>query len=301
MALVRRSLVLIASAIFLVGMPGCANMRNAETLKRGPSVEFSVEEISQFTERQSKVLSELQKAAGSESDWDLIIAAGMDYSDRQCEEYLHALFRLNRDRRTAVTEVGLVGTATAGLMAAAQTAASTVAATAIVFGLTSASIENLSGNLLFDLDPSSVRTLVNALHEKYRQALGRGYADRPATMRAIRQYATICVPANIEAEVNLAVKKAQPSATKADPPKGKTPTVSNADLVSTSATFEHDKASELLDAFVFPGGKLDANNQRRLENFLRANDVLDSALLFINSAARTTLRVQAVKFFGLSQ
>ena len=120
-------------------------------------------------------------------------------------------------------------------------------------------------------------------------------------MRAIRKYATICVPANIEAEVNLAVQKAQPNATKADPEKGKTPTVSNADVVRMSATFEHDKASELLDTFVFPGGNLNVDNQRRLENYLRANSVNDSVLLFINGAQHANLRVQAVKFFGLNQ
>ena len=301
MCLVRRLLALTASVALILGAGGCANIRNTGVLSKGPGVELSAEEVAQFTERQTRVLTELKKAADSETDWDLIIAAGMDYADRQCEDYLHALFRLNRDRRTAVAQVGLFGAATAGLMAAAQTAAKTVAATAVVFGLTSASIDNLSSNLLFDLDPSSVRTLVNALHEKYRQALGRGYKDRPAAMRAIRQYATICVPANIEAEVNLAVKKAQPNVTQADPEKGRTPTVSNADMVSTSVTFEHDKASELLDAFVFPGGKLNADNQRRLENFLQANGVKDSVLLFINAAQHANLRVQAVKFFGLNQ
>ena len=301
MCLVRRLLALTASVALILGAGGCATIRNTGVLSKGPGVELSAEEVAQFTERQTRVLTELKKAADSETDWDLIIAAGMDYADRQCEDYLHALFRLNRDRRTAVAQVGLFGAATAGLMAAAQTAAKTVAATAVVFGLTSASIDNLSSNLLFDLDPSSVRTLVNALHEKYRQALGRGYKDRPAAMRAIRQYATICVPANIEAEVNLAVKKAQPNVTQADPEKGRTPTVSNADMVSTSVTFEHDKASELLDAFVFPGGKLNADNQRRLENFLQANGVKDSVLLFINAAQHANLRVQAVKFFGLNQ
>lgn len=297
----HRQFISITSVALMLAAGGCANIRNTGVLAKGPGVEFAAEEVAQFTDRQTKVLVELKKAAGSDTDWDLIIAAGTDYADRQCEEYLHALFRLDRDRRTSVAQVGLFGTAVAGLMAAAQTAGKTVAGTAVLFGLTSASIENLSSNLLFDLDPSSVRTLVNSLHEKYRQVLGRGYKDRPAAMRAIRQYATICVPANIEAEVNLAVKKAQPNATKADPEKGKTPTVSNADLVSTSATFEHDKASELLDTFVYPGGNLVSNNQRRLESYLRANGVNDSVALFINGAQHANLRSQAVKFFGLNQ
>ncbi len=38
-------------------------------------------------------------------------------------------------------------------------------------------------------------------------------------MRAIRQYASICVPANIEAEVNLAVQKAHQNDTKVDSKK----------------------------------------------------------------------------------
>ncbi len=302
-----RWITLTLASLLLVVSSGCATFRNTSALSRGPGVEFAADELRAFTQRQEEVLAALKVAAGmlegapAAGNWDLIIAAGMDYADRQCEGYLHALFRLDRDRRTAVSQVGLLGTATAGLMAAAQTAAKTVAGTAVIFGLSSASIENLSSNLLFDLDPSSIRTLVKSLQEKYRSALGLGYQDRPAAMRAIRSYAAVCVPANIEAEVNLAVKKAQPNASKANPAAGRSPTVTNAELVSTAVTFEHDKASELLDAFVFPGGKLNADNQRRLENYLQANGIKDSVLLFINGANFSAQRVAAMKFLGLSQ
>lgn len=97
-----------------------------------------------------------------------MINAGMDYADHRCEAYLHALFRLNRDKNTAVSQIGLVGAATAGVLAAVAATAKEVAVTAILFGLAGSSVENNSSNLLFDLEPSSVRTLVRGLQVEYR-------------------------------------------------------------------------------------------------------------------------------------
>ena len=111
----QRLVLLTTSVALMLAAGGCANIRNTGVLGKGPGVEFAAEEVAQFTDRQTQVLAELKKAAGSDNDWDLIIAAGTDYADRQCEEYLHALFRLDRDRRTSVAQVGLFGTAVAGV------------------------------------------------------------------------------------------------------------------------------------------------------------------------------------------
>jgi len=78
----------------------------------------------------------------AEGDWDKVIEAGMDYADLRCDEYIHALFRLNRDRKTSTAQLGLLGAASAGLMAAAEASARNVAAVAIAFGLASATVDN---------------------------------------------------------------------------------------------------------------------------------------------------------------
>lgn len=74
--------------------------------------------------------------------------AGTDYADQRCEAYLHALFRLNRDKNTAVSQIGQVGAATAGVLAAVAATAKEVAITDILFGLAGSSVESYSSNLL---------------------------------------------------------------------------------------------------------------------------------------------------------
>ena len=132
-----------------------------------------------------------------------------------------------------------------------------MAITAIAFGLASSTVDNLSSNLLYDLDPSSVRTMVKTLQARYRQAKPNGYLSRAAALNVIRGYAMLCVPANIEAEVNLAVKSAAPVAADGDGRTGKPPVVSNAESIVSEFTVRSDDNTTVLRNFVFPGGKLD--------------------------------------------
>lgn len=188
-------------------------------LKGGPGIGIEVDpdNVKDYQVKQTDVLNQLYVVAGlkaepsSKDDWYKVIQEGMDYSDKQCEEYLHALFRLNRDARTAISQLGLLGGATAGVRAAGA-AAKEVAITAIAFGLAASSIDTLSSNLLYELEPSSLRTLVRGLQEAFRKNLKPEYDSRPAAVTVLRRY-----PTNIESEVNLAIKKSQPNVTEGQP------------------------------------------------------------------------------------
>ena len=52
-----------------------------------------------------------------------MILAGLNYADQRCETFMHALFRLYRDKNTAVAQIGLAGAASAGILAAANASA----------------------------------------------------------------------------------------------------------------------------------------------------------------------------------
>ncbi len=224
------------AVVFLAALlSGCVGLRPDPMLRTGPGFDFNSEEVKTFRENQDKVLAELYVSAGlaknaqpsGADDWAKVIRAGMDYADQRCEAYMNALFRLNRDKNTAVSQLGLLGTATAGILAAASAAAKEVAATAILFGLGASTIENYSSNLLYEMEPSSVRSLVRGLQLGYRENLPASYSTRPAAVSVIRSYATLCTPANIEAEVNLAVKKSRPDASRGDGSSGQPPVVSH--------------------------------------------------------------------------
>jgi hypothetical protein len=226
----------------------------------------------------------------------------MDYADSRCENYLHALYRLDRDRKTAVAQTTLLGGATAGVLAAVGAAAKEVAIVAILFGLAGSTIDNLASNLLYQLEPSSVRTLVNAQQLQYRERLGTGYLDRPAAMNVLRRYALLCVPANIESEVNLAVKKTQPEVKAGDPSKGIAPVVTNSTIATSTTAFGADENSARLDAFVNPGGKMDTNNERKLLDYMQANGIarVTGTTSFIFGKPYEAARKDAVKHFGLN-
>ncbi len=305
-----RSIARLAAVIAIaLTMSACQTLKNGRQLEAGPGLEFDAAELEVHRKSQDEVLTELMKLTalpGAQPAppaplWDDVIAAGMNYADGKCDAYMHALFRLNRDRRTSTAEIGLLGTATAGIMAAAKSAAKDVAIVAIAFGLASSTVDNLSSNLLYDLDPSSVRAMVQTMQTRYRSGLGKGYSSRPAAVTAIRRYAVLCLPASIEAEVNLSVKKAEPDVGKADPAKGIPPTVTNATTSAAEGSFEFDDSSALLTNFVFPGGVLNATNRRKLEGFLQSKDMNDiSVVSFINTGVFAQERTRAVKFFGLS-
>jgi hypothetical protein len=291
-----------ALLLALLLLSGCATYRSTTQVQDGPGLEYAAAEVESFRNNQDAVLKQLYgmasegatdaRAAGG---WDRVIEAGMDFADSKCERYMHALFRLNRDKRTVGAQIGLLGTATAGLMAAADSAAKEVAAVAVLFGLATATVDNLASNLLYDLDPSSVRTLVKSLQSSYRTNLQVGYTSRPAAIRVIRAYAMLCVPANIEAEVNLAVKRAQPLAHEGNPEKGQPPEVSNAESIVSPLKAKLDDQSALLKDFVFPGGQLNLANRKALEVFLRKKNIDVDVTSFMTQGRFAAERAEAVK------
>lgn len=274
-------------------------------LEAGPGLQFDPKELAVHRQSQDEVLTELvkltvaPKVKAPNIVWDDVIAAGMDYADGKCEAYMHALFRLNRDRRTTTAQIGLLGTATAGIMAAAESAAKDVAIVAIAFGLASSTVDNLSSNLLYELDPSSVRAMVQTMQAKYRKELGVGYLTRPAAATAIRRYAVLCLPASIESEVNLSVKKASPEAVKAEPEKGQPPMVTNGITVTSDQSFQFDDGSTRLWNFVFPDGVLNVANRRKLEGFMQGLGIGISVVTFMSTPEFAAERVRAAKFLGL--
>jgi hypothetical protein len=279
-------------------LSGCATYRNSTQVQDGPGLDFKPAEVAEFRKNQDAVLEQLTAMAGRTAGnvgqgWTQVIDAGMDFADSKCEAYMHALFRLNRDKETVNAQIGLLGAATAGLMAAAQSAAKEVAATAVLFGLASSTVDNLSSNLLYDLDPSSVRTLVKTLQSRFRSSLTTGYDTRPAALRVIRAYAMLCVPANIEAEVNLAVKGSTPFANQGDATTGQPPEVSNAESAVSLFKARSDDNTALLRNFVFPGGQRNDTNLAALEKFIKSKNLVTDAVSFMRLERFAAERAEA--------
>ena len=276
-------LAIVALVMLATLLSGCVGMRPDPILRTGPGVDFDSTQLKNFRENQDKILQELYQSAGlaenqkpvNAADWGKVINAGMDYADQKCEAYMHALFRLNRDKNTAVSQIGLVGAATAGILAAASATAKEVAITAILFGLAGSTVGNYSSNLLYELEPSSVRTLVKGLQTGYRAGLPSplDYNTRPAAVAVMRGYATLCVPANIEAEVNLAVKKSVPDIKPGDASKGQPPVVShNLPVATLMQITDAQRINRAVAELIKDKTKLDEINRVLKELGMTKND-----------------------------
>jgi hypothetical protein len=289
---------IVSLALLLAVLTGCA----PPIVKQGPGINFTPTEVKKYAEDQEQVLAQLYALAGvtakppASNDWDKVIRAGMDYADQKCEAYMHALFRLNRDKNTAIAEIGLVGTAVAGVAAAVKAKAKEIAILAVAFGLASATVDNLSSNLLYELEPSSVRSLVKGLQEGYRTNLPSGYDSKPAAVTAIRRYTELCLPANIEAEVNLAVKKSVPETKPGNATTGEPPTSTHSEVVARlESAYQFDDASQKLRNYWQPGGKVSPANEKAIRDWMAKNKLAGESLaFFIRSQKYEKERAQAV-------
>lgn len=69
-------------------------------------------------------------------------------------------------------------------------------------------MNNLGSRVLYELEPSSIRSLVETSQKAFRSALQAGYTTRAGSFTVIREYIALCIPSRIEAEINNAAKNA---------------------------------------------------------------------------------------------
>jgi type IV secretory pathway protease TraF len=137
---------------------------------------------------------------------------------------MSALRRLDIARREATQQINLVGAATVGILGIAQVAATAIAITGVAFGLTQATVDNLTSGLLYDLPPSTIYGLVNRMKLAYASNLTEAaWQNRASSLRTIRGYIELCLPVVIQTNATNAVSVAQPvtvtgNATLATPP-----------------------------------------------------------------------------------
>jgi hypothetical protein len=305
------SLATFLKLLATVGMCllSACSMYNQSTLVRdGTGVDFDATQISEYRANQETVLEELKLLAGVETmkegdkeAWGKFIRAGINYADRQCEQYLHALFRLDRDKKTAVSQIGLLGTAAAGTLGVVEAAAKEIALTAIGFGLLGSTVDNLSGNLLYELEPSAVRSLVRGLQNQYKQGVVAGYDNQVVAFSVIQGYISICLPANIEAEVNSAVQLSEAHGSEGSAVRDQPPSVSVDPRLVQTFEFKEDDNTALLENFVFPSGEVNEENLQALRDWLRLKKIEASVPTFTSAGEFELQRAEAVKFFKLSQ
>ena len=296
-------LFIIAILSVTTGCASLVNDKKSELAQAGPGTTIDPINAKDYSDNQEKVLKQLKVMTGkNQPSWDNIISAGLQYSDARCSDYLESLYWVNKQLKADIRNVNSAGTLTSGLMGITKTAASTIAGTAVLFGFAEETVSSTGSRILFELEPSSIRSLVEGSQKAYRNALQTGYNDQAGAFSVIREYISLCLPSRIEAEINNAAKNAVSIATSGDPTKGEPPKVSvnEAQLNINTHTYDSDVYSLLLKAYTFPGGKKNDAAHAQLQSWLDSKSIKDPLAIFLISGKYKDQWKTAVEFLRVN-
>ncbi len=266
---------MVALGVGVALVAGCTQDSNMGRILRGPGTEFDPGQLQTYTTAQDDIYRSLLPIAGLREDpstppqWAAFVRAGIQYADAQCEEYMNALFWLDRAKDRTTTQINLAGAAASGIMGILGAAANAIAVTGVAFGLGSATVENIGSGLLYDLDPSAVREIVERLQAAYNASLPpTGYENRPAAFHAIRGYVALCLPPTIETEVTKAVKTARIESQPGNAATGAPPRVGVE--IQRFAVVEDDAGPLLLERWSLPDGTIRPERAQEAQEALAA-------------------------------
>jgi hypothetical protein len=177
--------------------------------------DFDQADYTDFATRDAALVEALEQGAGVKNlqdgqDWNPIVHEGMRYVDRRCDRFMDALFWLNRVRETSSNEIRYVGAGASALLALVKASRELLGIAPIGFGFLDQTLNNVGQGLLYNLDPATVRDLVAREQKEFKKAIeATNYTKRQAALETVEQYAALCLPVNIETEVNRAIANSE--------------------------------------------------------------------------------------------
>lgn len=212
----RQSIKRIAGLLMisLSGLAGCSSLDNMRALNSNTtSTALNASEIADYAANQEAVYQALLSLAGlpgqpvTTDEWGQVIMAGVQYSNQKCENYLEAVDWAKQGRQRDSNLLSQVGTFTNGVMGITEASARDLALTAAAFGSTSVGFNTLTQDPLAGLESSAVRSVVHTAQQQYVQNLDfNQYTNRISAFNALQGYIRLCMPGNIAAEANQAVR-----------------------------------------------------------------------------------------------
>ena len=284
----RTHVALLLAGSFSLG--GCGQL---QTLVNGPGYDIDKTKVTAYAQDQNAVVEAVSQMAGlkgvepaSSEEWRRFVVAGIQYSDRQCEAYMNALFWANRAKARTTQQFTLAGAATSAILGAVAASAQALTITAVAFGLAGATIENVGSGLLYDIDPSAVRDLVRKLQVNYENALPQtGYKDQSGAFRALQGYIALCLPPSIETQVINSVKTAKADVKSGNADTGAPPIVQIGPLQVFN--YGEDQNSPLIRSYMFKAdGSVDADHRAKILAAMEAAGVTGVSITTFTSAAQ---------------
>ncbi len=199
---------------------GCTRTAEKYSALNGLNPQLSSTDIQAYATQQQAIMLSLVSlaypgtttvpAVGSQA-WYYVVLAGADYVDQKCDAYINALFWFNRWRNSVKSDVALTGAATAAAMGVLRSSAQAISLTATAFGLATGLIDVDSNVILYSIDPTALRTVLQKAQGAYRDAIASkkaDYVDETSAIQAVQGYLGLCLPAGLESLINNSVATA---------------------------------------------------------------------------------------------
>lgn len=208
----RAALCVIVSGGLLSS--GCATVNRHISNYSANTPAFNPYDVGRFATRQSAVMDDFARLAGvqtpaSGGEWRQVIDAGIHYADVRCDRFMDALFWFNRVRETTSRQIQFTGAAASAAMSILEASVSAIGLTPLGFTFLDQTVNNFGSGLLFSVNPSNVRTIVERQQAAYRRGLSASYTSRAIALQTIQDYAAICLPPSIETQVEEAIATQQ--------------------------------------------------------------------------------------------
>ncbi|EIJ35695.1 hypothetical protein Thini_3172 [Thiothrix nivea DSM 5205] len=210
--------IIIGSLISVTSLTGCSTLNNMVELNSGSDSEMDSQDIAKYARSQEDVYRSLLTLAGlpdhpaTTDEWNQFIMAGVQYSNQKCENYLDAVQWAKKGSLRDGSLLGQTGAFTNSIMGVAKASARELAMTAAAFGYGRSAFETFNSDQLAGLESSTIRKLVHDMQQRYLDDLNANqYTQRSGAFNALQGYIRLCLPGNIEAEANNAVRGTKPS------------------------------------------------------------------------------------------
>ena len=208
-------MIRLASALVACSMlsgcmtgPNLAQTKYRNYVRNTPDLDAA--DVKAFATNNNNILSDFASMAGvkepgASGEWRPVVDAGINYVDTRCDRFMDSLFWLNRARETTSRQIQYTGAAVSAALAVVEASKRAIGLTPLGFSLFDQSVNNVSAGLLYNLNPSTVRILVEKRQEAYLKSMTPSYTSKPVALRVVQGYASLCLPPAIEAEVERAI------------------------------------------------------------------------------------------------
>jgi hypothetical protein len=225
----------MAAFLSIVSISACGDDGTIEYMGRlnGPDPDIDSEKVSDFksklTEKGGNVIENLKIISGlsnipepGDKNWKYIIDAGVLYVNSECGKYMEAIFWFDRGRDATKSNLSAIGGAAAPAMQILKASAESISLTAAAFGLTGTLLDTSSNSILYSIEPSAIKTLLDDAQAAYYSKISdefkengtsTRYRSQASALLVVQGYLSLCLPYTLETLINQSVKKTSITAT----------------------------------------------------------------------------------------